>query len=113
MHLAAFAPAFTFSLCESESSRKPQVRIASVVRRNIIKKKQDKNMGLFDKLFGKKQTVVNFQDFTESDTVELQKGDTFISTGDNYGYKIIRQLTEEQRKQIEKSTISLRTGQLY
>jgi len=31
MHLAAFAPAFTFSLCESESSRKPQVRIVSVV----------------------------------------------------------------------------------
>jgi len=24
MHLAVFAPAFTFSLCESESSRKPQ-----------------------------------------------------------------------------------------
>ena len=31
MHLAVFAPAFTFSLCESESSRKPQMRIASVV----------------------------------------------------------------------------------
>ena len=70
-------------------------------------------MGLFDKLFGKKQTVDNSKDFTESDTVVLQKGDTFISTGDNYGYKIIRQLTEEQRKQIEKSTILLRTGQLY
>jgi hypothetical protein len=70
-------------------------------------------MRLFDKLFGKKQTVDNSKDFTESDTVVLQKGDTFISTGDNYGYKIIRQLTEEQRKQIEKSTILLRTGQLY
>ena len=32
MHLAVFAPAFTFPLCESEYSRKPQVRIASVVR---------------------------------------------------------------------------------
>jgi len=31
MHLAVFAPAFTFSLSESECSRKPQVRIASVV----------------------------------------------------------------------------------
>jgi hypothetical protein len=70
-------------------------------------------MGLFDKLFGKKQTVDNSKDFTESDTVVLQKGDTFISIGDNYGYKIIRQLTEEQRKQIEKSTILLNTGQLY
>ena len=70
-------------------------------------------MRLFDKLFGKKQTVDNSQDFTESDTVELQKGDTFISTGDNYGYKIIRQLTEEQRKRIDKSIILLRTGQLY
>jgi hypothetical protein len=70
-------------------------------------------MGLLDKLFGKKQTVDNFQNSTESDTVVLQKGDTFISTGDNYGYKIIRQLTEEQRKQIEQSTILLRTGQLF
>ena len=70
-------------------------------------------MRLFDKLFGKKQTVDNSKDFTESDTVVLQKGDTFISTGDNYGYKIIRQLTEEQRKRIDKSIILLRTGQLY
>ncbi len=70
-------------------------------------------MRLFDKLFGKKQTVDNSKDFTESDTVVLQKGNTFISTGDNSGYKIVRQLTEEQRKQIEKSTILLRTGQLY
>ena len=38
MHLAAFAPAFTFSLCESESSRKPQVRIASVVMGHFKKK---------------------------------------------------------------------------
>ncbi len=70
-------------------------------------------MRLFDKILGKKQIIENFQDFSESDTVIFQKGDTFISTGDNYGYKIIRQLTEEQRKQIEKSTILLRTGQLY
>lgn len=70
-------------------------------------------MGLFDKLFGKKQTVGNTQSSTTTETVQLQKGDTFISTGDNYGFKIIRPLTEEQRERIEKSTILLRTGQLY
>jgi len=34
-HLAVFAPAFTFSIYESEYSRKSQVRIASVVNRNL------------------------------------------------------------------------------
>jgi hypothetical protein len=70
-------------------------------------------MGLFDKLFGKKPAENNPQKSTESQTIQLQKGDTFISTGDNYGFKIIRPLTEEQRERIDKSTILLRTGQLY
>ena len=68
-------------------------------------------MGLFDKLFGKKNTQDNSQNLTE--TVQLEKGDTFISTGDNYGYKIIRPLTEAQKDAVDKSTILLRTGQLY
>jgi len=70
-------------------------------------------MGLFDKLFGKKQTQNNSKNSTETETVQLDKGDTFISTGDNYGFKIIRPLTEGQRESIDKSTILLRTGQLY
>ena len=41
MQLAAFAPAFTVSLCESECSRKPQVRIASVVVGSKPKKKEE------------------------------------------------------------------------
>ena len=40
MQLAAFAPAFTVSLCESECSRKPQVRIASVVTGKHEKKEK-------------------------------------------------------------------------
>ena len=40
MHLAVFAPAFTFLLCESESSRKPQVRIASGVMGHSKKTKR-------------------------------------------------------------------------
>jgi hypothetical protein len=70
-------------------------------------------MGLFDRIFGKRQTADNTQSSTAKETVQLQKGDTFISTGDNYGYKIIRPLTEQQREWIDKSTILLRTGQLY
>jgi hypothetical protein len=70
-------------------------------------------MGFLDKLFGKKQPEDNSQNLAETETVQLEKGDTFISTGDNYGYKIIRPLTEEQRDSVDKSTILLRASQLY
>ena len=66
-------------------------------------------MRFFDKLFGKKQP----EDKKTTDNIQLKKNDKFISIGDNTGYKIIRDLTEEQKEKIEKSTILLRTGQLY
>lgn len=68
-------------------------------------------MGLFDKLFGKKQTESNSS--SEKPTARVSKGDEFISTGNNIGFKIIRTLTDEQKEKVEKSTILLRTGQLY
>jgi len=68
-------------------------------------------MGLFDKIFDKKTNSDTSQQATE--TVQLQKGDTFISTGDNIGFKVVRPLTDEQKDKIDKSTILLRTGQLY
>lgn len=68
-------------------------------------------MGLFDKIFGKKPNSDTSQQATE--TVQHQKGETFISTGDNIGFKIVRQLTDEQKEKVDKSTILLRTGQLY
>jgi hypothetical protein len=43
------------------------------------------------------------------ETVQLEKIH-FISTGDNYGYKIIRPLTEEQRDSVDNQ---LRANQLY
>ena len=70
-------------------------------------------MGFFDKLFGKKQAENNSENINETETVQLKKGDKFVSTGDNLGYKILRDLTDEQKEKIEKSTILLRTGQLY
>lgn len=70
-------------------------------------------MGIFDKLFGKKQAENNPQNVNETQTAKLEKGDTFISTGNNVGYKIIRPLTDVQKERIEKSTILLRGGQLY
>jgi hypothetical protein len=66
-------------------------------------------MSIFDKLFGKKEAKNPIQDQTN----KLEKGDTFISTGDNFGYKIIRQLTDEQKERIDKSTILLMPTQLY
>jgi hypothetical protein len=70
-------------------------------------------MGFFEKLFGKKIAENNSENRNEIETVKLKKGDKFISTGDNYGFKILRELTDEQKERIEKSTILLRTGQLY
>jgi hypothetical protein len=66
-------------------------------------------MGIFDKLFGKKET----KDGADTQTVQLKKGDTFISTGDNLGFKVIRKLTDEQKERIDKSTIQLMATQLY
>ena len=70
-------------------------------------------MGFFDKLFGKKKEENNSEYKNETETVELKEGDKFVSTGDNIGYKISRNLTDQQKERIEKSTILLRTGQLY
>jgi hypothetical protein len=70
-------------------------------------------MGIFDKLFGKKQDENIPKNLTKTQTVQLKKGDTFISTGDNNGFKIIRPLTEQQRESVEKSTILLQKSQLY
>ncbi|MFD0939443.1 hypothetical protein [Pedobacter boryungensis] len=68
-------------------------------------------MGLFNKIFGRKTNSDTSQQATK--TVQLQKGDTFISTGDDIVFKVIRPLTDEQKDKIDKSTILLRTGQLY
>ncbi len=70
-------------------------------------------MGFFDNLFGKKQAGNNSKNKTETETAPLNNEDKFVSTDDSVGYKILRDLTEEQKERIEKSTILLRTGQLY
>jgi len=64
-------------------------------------------MGIFDKIFGKKEVK------TEKKETQLKNGDTFITTDNHSGYKIIRQLTDEQKDSIEKSKILLRASQLY
>jgi hypothetical protein len=64
-------------------------------------------MGLFAKIFGKKDSKI------QKETVKMEKGDTFISTDNNSGFKVIRPLTDEQKESIEKSTILLRASQLY
>ena len=64
-------------------------------------------MGIFDKLFGKKGNE------TEKGTIQLKKGDTFVSTDNLSGFKIVRNLTDKQKDSIEKSTILLRASQLY
>jgi len=46
MHLAVFAPAFTFSLCESEAPANRQMPIASVDMRQQKKKENTLNQRL-------------------------------------------------------------------
>ncbi|MFT6921234.1 MAG: hypothetical protein ACJA1C_000228 [Crocinitomicaceae bacterium] len=70
-------------------------------------------MGIFDKFFGKKAPKKNQEGKTEKKTVQLEKGETFVSFGNNTGYKIINPLTPKQKESVEKSTILLRSGQLY
>jgi hypothetical protein len=70
-------------------------------------------MGLFDKFFGKKQTGNNTPNGSATETVQSQKGDTFVSTGQGGAFKVTRPLTKEQREAVHNSTILLRTGQLY
>ena len=70
-------------------------------------------MGFFDKLFGKKKAEDNSENVNTTKTIQLQKGDKFASTSDNIGYKMLRDLTGQQKERIEKSTILLQTGQLY
>ncbi len=65
------------------------------------------------RFFEKKQAENNSEEIDEIETIQLMKGDKFVSTGENIGYKILRDLTEVQKERIEKSTILLSTGQLY
>ena len=50
MRLAAFAPAFTVSLCDSEAPANRRMRIASVVRLHYRKKRHCKNLRQIIKL---------------------------------------------------------------
>lgn len=68
-------------------------------------------MGLFDKLFGKKDTKSPSGE--ETKRVQLERGDVLISIDDHTGYKVTRQLTDEQKERIDKSTIQLMASQLY
>jgi hypothetical protein len=68
-------------------------------------------MGFFDKLFGKKEEKNTSQ--AETQTVHVEKGAVFVSTGDDISYKVSRHLTDEQRQRINDSTISLMATQLY
>ncbi len=70
-------------------------------------------MGFLEKLFGKKQAEDRSQNIVKNETIAVEKGETFIAIAENQGYKVIRQLTAEQRESIDKSTILLRASQLY
>lgn len=70
-------------------------------------------MGFLEKIFGKKKAERKSENVKKAETATLKKGEKFVATGDKIGYKILRGLTEEQKERIEKSTILLRTGQLY
>lgn len=72
-------------------------------------------MGIFDKLFGKKETreATEQRPIFEQQKTQLNKGDVVISFGDNLIFKVVRQLTPQQKEKIETSTIPVMVAQLY
>lgn len=70
-------------------------------------------MGFFDRFFKNKITENNTRERKETENSRLDNGEKFVYSGDTLAYKIIRNLTDQQKERIEKSTILLRTGQLY
>ena len=64
---------------------------------------------MFGKLFGKKDNNSR----KEEKTVTLNKGDVFVSLGDDLNFKITRQLSPELKEQIERSTLGLMNSQLF
>jgi hypothetical protein len=70
-------------------------------------------MGLFDKIFGKKENKSAAEPQAETQKVQLQEGDVFVSVGDNLGFKVLRKLTEEQKGKMATATIPVMVAQLY
>ena len=67
-----------------------------IATESLLQKDYKTHMGLFNKLFSKKDT-----------------NDKSGTTGDNTGYKAIRNLTDEQSERIYNSTLQLMATQLY
>lgn len=76
-------------------------------------------MGIFDKLFGKKndRPVDDEQPAAEKTATtmqaQLQPGNVVIGTGDNVLYKVIRDLNQVQKEKLAASTLRVMTAQLY
>lgn len=70
-------------------------------------------MGFFDKLFKNKKLDNDSKQVSETGSLRLEPGDTLISAGDDYVFKVVVPLTEEQKESINKSTLLLRANQLY
>jgi hypothetical protein len=70
-------------------------------------------MEVFRKIIGKLKSIKQKSDINQNNLSELKKGDKSVSTGNNIGYKIVNDLTDKQKEEIDKSTILLRTGQLF
>jgi len=70
-------------------------------------------MGFFSNLFGKKEQKPVPKDDPYTQAMQMEPGDTLISSGGNTGYKALRELTDEQRQKIEQSTLQLMASQLY
>jgi len=70
-------------------------------------------MSLFNKLFRQKKSSASPQENSKTETGNLYASDTVISSGDNIFFKVVRKLSTQQKESIHRSTILLRTGQLY
>ena len=65
-------------------------------------------MGLFNKIFAKKEQVK-----TEQSKIWLNKGDRIISLGDDLNFKVIKTLSQKQKDELNTSSIPILITQLF
>lgn len=70
-------------------------------------------MGIFDRLFGKKESEDQPAQQSMAGEEQTKAGAVFISTGDNHMFRVVRHLTDAQKEKIERSTLLLKAAQLY
>ncbi len=69
-------------------------------------------MGIFQKLFSKKQEPQESGESTQP-KIGIYQGDTIVSLGDELNFKVVKSLSQDQKDRLNASTIPILLTQLY